>query len=146
MGNDKKSLNVGADAVVMGNVSGSVGNGSVVIGAMDERGNVILNQPMAVGRNAYAGPGSIAIGANASAGSDLSAVLGELRKIVEAGSDQNVRLSFDKLTLELSKPQKDVTTIAGLWDVVKTFAAANGALGLAERASYLLRLTAQLTP
>ena len=82
MGNDKKNLNVGVDSVVIGNVSGSVGDGSVVITATDARGNVILNQPMAVGRNAYAGPNSIAIGANASAGSELSAILGELRKIV----------------------------------------------------------------
>ncbi|MGD8230145.1 MAG: hypothetical protein PVI20_20380, partial [Desulfobacteraceae bacterium] len=61
--NDNKRLDVGKDAVVMGDVSGNVGDGSVVIGPTDNRGNVILNQPMAVGRNAHAGPGSIAIGA-----------------------------------------------------------------------------------
>ena len=54
-------------AVVIGDVSGEVGNGSVVIGATDDRGNTILNQPMAVGRDAKAGRGSIAIGAGASA-------------------------------------------------------------------------------
>lgn len=63
------NLNVGEDAVVMGNVSNmNIGNGSVVIGATDNNGNVILNTSMAVGRNAKAGPGSIAIGANAGAG------------------------------------------------------------------------------
>jgi hypothetical protein len=36
---------------------------------MDDKGNVILNQPMAIGRDAQAGPGSIAIGAGAKAGS-----------------------------------------------------------------------------
>ncbi len=63
------SQSVGADAVVMGNVPSTmnVGNGSVVIGA-DAHGNTILNQPMAVGRGAQAGPGSIAIGAGAGAG------------------------------------------------------------------------------
>jgi hypothetical protein len=62
-------LNVGNDSVVYGRVpAGNIGNGSVVIGATDSNGNTILNQPMAVGRNAHAGPGSIAIGANAGAG------------------------------------------------------------------------------
>lgn len=139
MKNGKKSLDVGTDSVVIGNVSGTVGNGSVVIGPTDERGNVILNQPMAVGRNAHAGPDSIAIGAGATAGSDLASILGELRRIVEAGHDQNVRVSFNDLCIELGKPQKDRISIGKLWEVVKTFAAANGAIGLAERASYLLR-------
>jgi hypothetical protein len=35
---------------------------------MDAHGNTIINQPVAVGRGAYAGPGSIAIGAGAGAG------------------------------------------------------------------------------
>lgn len=67
---NKKKLNVGNESVAMGDVSGNVGNGSVVIGATDSKGNTILNQPMAVGKNAYAGPGSIAIGANAGAGAN----------------------------------------------------------------------------
>jgi hypothetical protein len=64
------SQTVGNDSVVMGNVSpnAKIGNGSVVIGATDARGNTIITQPMAVGRGAYAGPGSIAIGAGAGAG------------------------------------------------------------------------------
>jgi len=63
------NLNIGEDAVVMGNVSDTnIGNGAVVIGP-DNQGNINLTTPMAVGRNAYAGPGSIAIGANAGAGS-----------------------------------------------------------------------------
>ena len=61
-------LEVGEDSVVIGNVKGKVGSGSVVIGATDNKGNVILNQSMAVGRNAKAGKNSIAIGANAGAG------------------------------------------------------------------------------
>ena len=68
MGNKSRKLDVGRDSVVMGNdVTGHVGDGSVVIGATDDRGNVILNTPMAVGRGATAGPNSIAIGADAGA-------------------------------------------------------------------------------
>jgi hypothetical protein len=69
MGNKSRKLDVGSDSVVIGNdVTGNVGDGSVVIGATDTRGNVILNTPMAVGRGAVAGPNSIAIGAGAGAG------------------------------------------------------------------------------
>lgn len=68
---NSKNLNVGNDSVVIGNVAGNIGNGSVVIGPTDNKGNVILNQPMAVGRNARAGHGSIAIGAHAGAGIEL---------------------------------------------------------------------------
>jgi hypothetical protein len=39
---------------------------------MDDRGNVILNRPMAVGRGAQAGPNSIAIGAGANAGGGIT--------------------------------------------------------------------------
>jgi len=65
-----ESQNIGDDAVVMGNVPSTtkVGNGSVVIGPTDAHGNTIINQPMAVGHNAQAGPNSIAIGAGAGAG------------------------------------------------------------------------------
>lgn len=61
-------VTVGNDSVSMGAGSGSVGDRSVRIGPTDSRGNTVLNQPMAVGRGAKAGPGSIAIGANAGAG------------------------------------------------------------------------------
>ena len=61
-------VNVGKESVTIGRVSGSVGDRSVVIGATDSNGNTIITQPMAVGYNAQAGPGSIAIGANARAG------------------------------------------------------------------------------
>ena len=70
-----QKIDVGKDSVVIGQVTGTVGDGSVVIGATDERGNTIINQPMAVGRGAQAGPGSIAIGAGASAGVVSLAVL-----------------------------------------------------------------------
>ena len=51
-------MKIGKDTVVIGNVSPNteVGDGSVVIGPIDANGNTIINQPMAVGRNAQAGP------------------------------------------------------------------------------------------
>jgi hypothetical protein len=140
MNRNKNKLDVGRDSVVIGRVSGNVGNGSVVIGPTDERGNVILNQPMAIGRNAHASPGSIAIGAGASAGSDLGSVLDEIGKIIESTQEQNLKLSFGNLRVELEKPAKDPARISSLWEVVKTSATLNGAIGLVTRASELIRL------
>jgi hypothetical protein len=69
MADDPNKRRIGKDAVVVGNVSAdSIGDGSVVIGPTDNRGNTVINTPMAVGRDAKAGPGSIAIGAGANAG------------------------------------------------------------------------------
>lgn len=64
------SLNVGDESVVVGRVAPNtrVGNRSTIVGATDDRGNTILNTPMAIGHGAYAGPGSIAIGTGAGAG------------------------------------------------------------------------------
>jgi hypothetical protein len=64
-----QALSIGKDSVVMGNVSGKIGDRSVVVGATDSHGNTILNKPMAVGHNAHAGPNSIAIGADAGSNS-----------------------------------------------------------------------------
>src|SRR5437016_5676808 len=122
MNRNKNKLDVGIDSVVIGHVSGNVGNGSVVIGPTDDRGNVVLNQPMAVGRNAYAGPGSIAVGAGASAGSDLGSVLDEISKIIESTQDHNLKLSFGNLRVELEKPTKDWARISSLWETIRTSA------------------------
>jgi hypothetical protein len=73
--NTNGRLDVGKDAVVMGHVSGNVGDGSVVVGATDSNGNTILTNPMAIGYGAQASPGSIAIGAGAKAGSITDATL-----------------------------------------------------------------------
>ena len=84
---DKKppKVEVGEDSVVMGQVTGSVGHRSVVIGATDNNGNTIINQPMAVGYGAQADPTSIAIGAFASAGvSNRVNLMAELSRPHEA--------------------------------------------------------------
>jgi hypothetical protein len=135
-------LTVGVDSVVIGRVSGNVGDGSVVIGATDDRGNVILNQPMAVGRNAHAGPGSIAIGVNASAGSELASALAQLSRLVEAGGDQSLKLSFNELCVELRRPEKDRSKLARLWNVIKASGSVNGAIGLIGRVSALIKAAA----
>jgi hypothetical protein len=70
--NNRNKLNVGKDSVVFGNVTGNVGDRSVVIGATDSNGNTILNTQMAIGFEAFAGPGCIAIGTRAGADSRIS--------------------------------------------------------------------------
>jgi len=134
--NNKKKLNVGEDAVVIGNVNGNIGNGSVVIGPTDSNGNTIINQPMAVGKNAKAGPGSIAIGANAGAGSDVFLLLNQLKEILE----KNGKSSKDviNLIIELQKPNPDKTMVQKLWGIIKSAAAINGAIGLIGKIGSLL--------
>ena len=99
-------MKIGKDAVVMGNVSPDteVGDGSVVVGPTDANGNTIINQPMAVGRNAQAGPQSIAIGAgaNASAGFNLEAALHEIEAIAKQNNDTNVLNELAKVVSELN--------------------------------------------
>ncbi|MGD1153157.1 MAG: hypothetical protein ABR911_09835 [Syntrophales bacterium] len=118
MDKDRK-LRVGKDAVVYGDVSGDIGDGSVVIGPTDSRGNVILNRTMAVGRGAYAGPGSIAIGAGAGAGSDVVHAFHEIGKIIQSSGDTGLLNDFKDLCNELNKHEKDKSRIRMLWDTVK---------------------------
>lgn len=63
-------MKIGKNSVVMGLVSPDleVGEGCVIIRPTDERGNTIIDKPMAVGHGAQAGIGSIATGAFAGAG------------------------------------------------------------------------------
>jgi hypothetical protein len=136
----KGGVRVGTDSVVMGRVSGKVGDRSVVIGATDDRGNVILNQSMAVGYNAHAGPGSIAIGANASAGSELPAILHQIEHIIRESNDRPLQLTFDRFALELRKKEPERTAIQTLWTVIQTSATLAGASDFVVRASELLRI------
>jgi hypothetical protein len=86
----EEKLHVGNGSVVYGKVRpGTIGDGSVVIGATDSNGNTILNQPMAIGHNAKAGPGSIAIGANAGAGLEKRAPSEAASSSTNAGSSRN---------------------------------------------------------
>lgn len=65
----RRGMKVGKNSVVMGQVpaDAEIGEDCTIIGATDANGNTILNTSMAVGKGAYAGPGSIAIGTGAGA-------------------------------------------------------------------------------
>jgi hypothetical protein len=74
---------------------------------------------MAVGRGAYAGPGSIAIGAGAGAGSDVVHAFHEIGKIIQSSGDTGLLNDFKDLCNELNKHEKDKSRIRMLWDTVK---------------------------
>ena len=130
-----RRLSVGKDAVVIGDVSGDVGDGSVVIGATDSKGNVILNQTMAVGRDAHAGRGSIAIGAGAGAGADIVHAFREIGKIIQSSGDGELVNAFTDLCNELNKDSKDKSRIGMLWDTIKVSAALSGAISFVSKVS-----------
>jgi hypothetical protein len=131
--------NIGKDSVVIGNVHGNVGDRSVVIGATDARGNTILNQPMAVGYRASAGPGSIAIGAYANAGADFQNALRELADLVASGNDVKLSADFQKFRAEISAPTPDRGRVMIVWGLIKSAAAINGALALIGRIEAFLQ-------
>lgn len=116
---DKNKINIGEDSVVIGNVTGNVGNRSVIIGATDSNGNTIINQPMAVGYNAKAGPGSIAIGANAGAGSDIFFLLNNLEFFAQ--KEVNSLSEIRDLIQELKIPIKNKSKIQNLWKTINDF-------------------------
>lgn len=133
--NSKKHLFVGKDSVVIGNVSGNIGDGSVVIGATDPNGNTILNKSMAIGRNAYAAQDSIAIGAGAGAGSGIEMVLNQIGKIIQNTDDPELLDSFTAFCAELNKPNKNKTLLTTLWNGIKSAAALNGFTALTAKIS-----------
>lgn len=133
MSDHEKRLNAGKDTVVIGDVSGNVGDGSVVIGPTDANGNVNLNQPMAVGRGAHAGPGSIAIGAGANAGSEIACVLVEIRKIIEQSNDVELIKASNSLVDLLKDPKQNKPKINQLWDTIKASSVLAGAIDLVDK-------------
>lgn len=132
------NLKTGKDTVVIGDVSGEIGEGSVVIGPTDDRGNTIINTPMAVGRGATAGPNSIAIGAGASAGSDIFHLLQQLRTVPEVQSDGTLVTTIDNLTAELQKPEPNTGTVQALWSIVQGSATVGGAIGFVQAIGTIL--------
>lgn len=132
-------MKVGKDSVVIGNVppDSHVGNGSVVIGATDSRGNTIINQPMAVGRGAQAGPSSIAIGAFAGAGVaqqqslvDLQSALQQFAEFVVAQNNKALAQQFEKLKSELQSPTPNQSAVLTAWEGVKALATVDSAHNL----------------
>lgn len=130
---NKKKLNVGKDSVVIGNIAGDIGEGCVIIGATDERGNVILNNTMAIGRGAFASEGSIAIGAFAGAGSEKALLLHEIKQIIEQTGDANAITIFNNLYHEVNKSEPEKNKLREIWEQMKNIGAANGMIGLGER-------------
>ncbi len=142
MANPPRKLKVGIDSVVIGNVTGDIGNGSVVIGATDDRGNTIINTPMAVGRGAFAGPGSIAIGAGAGAGvgASLPFLVNQLSDAVAHVNDPQVTARFNELIAELAGENGtvDKTKAQTVLGQLRNLATLNGVWGLIDRISGLL--------
>ncbi len=137
-----RKLKVGRNSVVMGNVVGEVGDGSVVIGATGDRGNVILNTPMAVGRGAFAGPESIAIGAGAAAGvgAQLPFLVNQIADAVAVAGDDAIAARFNELVAELAgengKPNKEKAM--SIMEYLRNVAALNGVWALIERLQLLI--------
>jgi hypothetical protein len=140
MSDKDKKIKVGKDAVVIGDVSGEIGNGSVVIGPTDDRGNTTLNQPMAVGRGAKASRGSIAIGAGASAGSELFHLIDALRSVPEIKGDEALVSTIEAFKAELRKPTPVLETVNKLWSIIQASATAGGALSLVQQIGKMLGL------
>lgn len=135
MNSKQRKLNVGDDSVVIGQVTGTVGDGSVVIGPSDDHGNVILNQAMAVGRGAFAGPDSIAVGAGAGAGSQaqLPYLVHQLAEAVKTTGDDTIAVQFYELVAELGKDRPDTQRATSILQVLRNAAALSGAWSLLDR-------------
>jgi len=128
-----KKVIVGNDCVVIGDVSGYVGDGSVVIGATDARGNTIINTPMAVGKGARAAPGSIAIGAYASAGFDFNQALKDLGDAIDRSGDADLFGKYSLLIGELNKPAVDRSLVMKAWDAIKISATSSEFVNLIRK-------------
>jgi hypothetical protein len=116
-------VKTGKDSVVIGNIglNAEIGEGSVVIGATDAFGNTIINQPMAIGRGAVAGPGSIAIGAGARAGVsvDGSRDLEHLAAVIARQNNEELKQQFAVLTDLLNQPKPDRSAVLKTWEAIK---------------------------
>lgn len=142
MANPPRKLNVGNDSVVIGNVTGDIGNGSVVIGATDDSGNTIISTPLAVGRGAFAGPESIAIGAGAGAGvgASLPFLVNQLSDAVAKVNDPQVTARFTELIAGLAGENGtvDKTKALSALGQLRNLATLNGVWGLIDRIIELL--------
>jgi len=135
-------MKIGKDSVVMGNVPQNieVGEGCVVIGPTDARGNTIINQPMAIGRNAQAGTNSIAIGAGANAGEgfNLVAAIHELSNLAQQSNNLHAVGHLSEISGELKKAVPDKSLILKSWDAVKAAGSIDGAYNLVAKVSQVL--------
>jgi len=114
----KKKKKIGDETVVMGRVSNiDIGDRSVCVGATDNKGNTILNQPMAVGYKAYAGTNAIAIGAYAGAGCNLiDNLLNSIENLVSGADDRSLSDDFNLLKIEIKSGKKSNQEISSSLD------------------------------
>ncbi len=137
-------MKLGKDNVIIGSVPSDleIGDGNVIVGATDVNGNTMINTPMAVGRDAQAGPNSIAIGADAKAGSavTLGEALHQLTCIAEAAQDRESATLLAQIDTELKKTEPDKTVILRAWDGVKAAASIAGAHSLIQAITTFLLL------
>jgi hypothetical protein len=134
----KDTPSMGDDNTIIGNVNpGKMGNGNTIIGPTDEKGNVILNQSMAVGRNAKAGEGSIAIGAGAMSGPGLFDSLEQLFQIMQKNGISEADL-IQNLAEELSKPSENKNVIMNLWGKIEAAVTVGEGIELAMKVKQLI--------
>lgn len=122
LNSNPNNLKVGENSVVIGNVSGQVGNNSVVIGATDNKGNIVLNSTMAIGTNAFAGPGSIAIGTNSGAGYEIPIILNQINQLIEHSSDPQLMEKFANFRNILNSQnslKQNKNILSTLWAAIK---------------------------
>jgi hypothetical protein len=140
-------MKTGKHSVVIGSVppNSNIGEGSVVVGATDSRGNTIINTPMAVGYGAKAGPGSIAIGAFAGSGRlELTfppKIRSEMEELVRLAVHSQMQEPIDALARvasELRQPTPDKSVVLAAWEGVKCLATIDGAYNLLSRGTTAL--------
>jgi len=130
-------MKIGKRSVGMGNLppGTTIGDDSVMIGATDSNGNTILNTTMAVGANAHAGEGSIAIGYNAGAGGGLISLLSALQ---QQSADADVSSAAAIIITELRSTAPNANVIRSTWETIRTAATLNSVYSLVERISPLI--------
>jgi hypothetical protein len=142
-------MKAGKHSVVMGNVSPDleVGEGCVIIGPTDSRGNTILNTPMTVGYAAQGGSGSVVIGAFAGGGRPELSFPAEVRPAIaglieHALQRQNAELmaAIQQLAVEVRRPEPARPAFRSCWELVQTIATADGAINLLRGVSAALGL------
>ncbi len=141
-------MKIGKHSVVIGNVpsNSDIGEGSVVIGATDTRGNTILNQPMAVGFGAKANSNSIAIGAFSGSGVRVPTFpeymkneMVELLRFAAQQRNDELIAAIQKLSNELKPDKPTASLVLKAWEGVEALATIDGAQNLVTSAFTSLR-------
>ena len=113
-----------------------------MVGPTDDRGNTILNQPMAVGFGATAGLNSISIGAFAGSGlkspafpDGINDEMKELLLFATQHQNKALLVELEKLSDELKQDKPARNVMPKAWEGVEKLAQLAGAHDLVTRAS-----------